>query len=1130
VVALRTGLLCVSSWVDLDSCPWCGARESVQVATRIDLVGVAQCQRCRLKYTASLPEDLSELYATDYFEKSTGTNSDNARVGYLDYESTYSPLSFRWLSLLVRALMPGSRVLDIGCASGTFLVMARADGLRPTGSELNAEAAQAARARGFAVSEGPFDPGHYPAPFPVVTALEVMEHVRDLKGFLSDVRKVMESDGLFLFLVPSVPDSLIERVGDEALAFTSSLEHTFYFDADFLESALAEVFGVDSAVLIQDAAGSDAPYLFGIVRLDPSAVRPERLIGDVLMGVEAMAALSRLDNTSRLAASLLAAKFGQPTLAGALFADVEHLSEIPASDLSLVHAEILRHEGALLRALELTEEVATERALRESDISLLQLREVVLDIFALVGERGHSLTEVTRALIERESRRESATAFLAARQAALEQLESEVRALTAGIDQREDRLARLTVEVDRSRSRSLSFENEKLRLERELNSIYDSRAWRLVAAGRRLKGILTGRLRRSARDLQTGSIDAVSGIEGEGRDTTPVETYPYLVSVVVPVFNKGWDLVAAVQSILDQTLESIEVVVWNDGSTDEATLSALEHVAGLEGVSVFHGPNRGLSSARNSGMAVSRGEFLCSLDPDDTFKPTYLEKAVAVLLSRPDVSLAYPWVETVGGKSEIWQTEDLDPSRILEVNHVTVCAMFTRELFQATGGYKPAMREGYEDWEMWANAASRGFRGVAIPEPLFRYTFSADPQVSMHSRAKEVHGDLVRRIAQFNPNLERQRIPSRPIRSTASPSRLSAVVRRLPGGARRPVVLAIPWFTVGGGDRVVEMLLSHFAASGRTVIVLLTERLGPGMVDQSARLEASTPYVYHLESLLPREAWLPFVSGLLGGVREPVLLNVGSPWIYQELERLRVAVPALKVVDQLFNNIGHLHANRSASASIDLTVAAYSALAQEIASDGRPPESIVTVPTGIPTPTPPEARAVAEFRAGLGLGETDKLVCFAGRLSAEKRPEWIVDIAARLPESFRVLVVGDGPLAGDLGPLFDSEPRIIWIKYTDSFESVLGGSDVLMITSLVEGIPLVALESLALGTPVVATSVGGMPELLGTPGVTLVDVDDQDGFVDALVRVSKAKQDALALPERFHLGHMLAEVDRLIDQ
>lgn len=1100
------------------------------MATRVDGVGVAQCPRCRLKYTASLPEDLSELYATDYFEKSTSTNSDRARVGYLDYESTYSPLSFRWLSLLIRALMPGSRVLDIGCASGTFLVMARADGLQPTGSELNAEAAQAARARGFAVTEGPFDPEHYPAPFPVVTALEVMEHVRDLKGFLSDVRKVIESDGVFLFLVPSVPDSLIQRVGDDAVAFTTSLEHTFYFDSEFLESALEEVFGVDSAVLIQDAAGSDAPYLFGIVRLDPSAARPERLIGDVLMGIEAMGSLSQLGSVSRVAASLLAAKFGQPAMAAALFADVEHLTEIPSADLSLVHAEILRHEGALLRALQLTEDVATEKALRDSDISLLQLREVLLDLFAMAGDPGHSLTEVMRALLDRESRRGNATARLAASQAALEQLESEVRSLTARIDERDDRLARLAGEVDRSRSRALSFENEKLRLERELNSIYDSRAWRLVATGRSFKKLLTGRLRRAGRDLHSGATDAVSGIESDGREATPAETYPYLASVVVPVFNKGWDLVAAVRSILDQTLESVEVVVWNDGSTDEATLSALEHVAGLEGVNVFHGPNRGLSSARNSGMAVSRGEFLCSLDPDDTFKPTYLEKAVAVLLSRPDVSLTYPWVETVGGKSEIWRTEDLDPSRILEVNHVTVCAMFTRELFKATGGYKPAMREGYEDWEMWANAASHGFRGVAIPEPLFRYTYSADPEVSMHSRAKEVHSDLVRRIAQFNPNLERQRIPSQPMRPTASPGRLSAVVRRLPQGAGRPVVMAIPWFTVGGGDRVVEMLLSHFAASGRTVIVLLTERLGPGMVDQSARLESSTPYVYHLEGLLPREAWLPFASGLLGGVREPVLLNVGSPWIYQELAALRVAVPALRVVDQLFNNVGHFDANRSASASIDVTVAAYSALAEEIASDGRPSQSIVTVPTGIPTPTPPEASAVAEFRAGLGLGGTDKLVCFAGRLSAEKRPEWVVDIAARLPDSFRVLVVGDGPLAGDLEPRFDSEPRITWIKYADSFESVLAASDVLMITSLVEGIPLVALEALALGTPVVATSVGGMPELLGTPGVTLVDVNDRDGFVAALVQVSEARQDTVTLPERFQLDHMLEEVDRLIDQ
>jgi glycosyltransferase involved in cell wall biosynthesis len=342
--------------------------------------------------------------------------------------------------------------------------------------------------------------------------------------------------------------------------------------------------------------------------------------------------------------------------------------------------------------------------------------------------------------------------------------------------------------------------------------------------------------------------------------------------------------------------------------------------------------------------------------------------------------------------------------------------------------------------------------------------------------------------------------------------------------------VAVPWFTVGGGDKVVELLVSHFAACGRTVIVLMTERLGPGMEDRSSSLETSTPYRYNLETLLTRDAWLPFVTGLLAGLPEPVLVNVGSRWIYEELASLKAAIPALTVIDQLFNNVGHLDANRAASSSIDLTVAAYAELAREIASDGRPSESIVTVHTGITTPSPPEPGAIAEFRAKLGLEDADKLVSFAGRLSAEKRPEWITGIARRLPVSFRVLVVGDGPLAGELQPLFEEDPRITWIKYAESVEVLLAASDVTMIPSLVEGIPLVALEALALGTPVVATAVGGMPELLDTPGVSLVDVDDQQGFADALVHAAQADQPPIVLPERFQLAHMLAEIDRLIDQ
>ncbi len=210
-----------------------------------------------------------------------------------------------------------------------------------------------------------------------------------------------------------------------------------------------------------------------------------------------------------------------------------------------------------------------------------------------------------------------------------------------------------------------------------------------------------------------------------------------MVTVVIPCYNQGAYLQATVDSVLKQTHSNIEIVVVNDGSDDEHTLSVFQ-ILERQNVPVLHTANQGLAAARNNGINIARGEFILPLDADDLIGELYVEKAVAVFEKDPSIGIVYCKAKLFGAVETEWLLPPYSLEKMLFDNVIFCSALFRKADWEAVGGYDTAMVYGWEDYEFWLSLIELG-RGVyQIPEIFFFYRVASDSMVRSKKRSEKV--------------------------------------------------------------------------------------------------------------------------------------------------------------------------------------------------------------------------------------------------------------------------------------------------------------------------------------------------------------------------------------------------------
>lgn len=576
-----------------------------------------------------------------------------------------------------------------------------------------------------------------------------------------------------------------------------------------------------------------------------------------------------------------------------------------------------------------------------------------------------------------------------------------------------------------------------------------------------------------------------------------------ICSVIIPCYNYGRFLKEAIQSVLDQTLENVEVIIVDDGSTDEGTRDVLRSLVGDLRIKLILKGNEGLSEARNTGIRAAKGKYICCLDADDLLHPSYLEHCVYELERDGCRGMVYSWVRLFGDENYIWQTRDFNLAEAMVDNHTSVSAVFRKSDWLLAGKYDRRMRDGYEDWEFWLRIVQLGRKGYAIKAPLFFHRRHGNTMThDAHSKREQLIATKRElNFKLFNDGAWQHKV-AEALQSTdrKMPVLLESLQTKSGGES---LLCVLPWLRAGGAETLMLDILQSLSANQHVCVVTTLD-------DDHVLLpkfQKITNDIFHVPTSTTPEEFGEFLQYLARTRNAESILTSGSLLMYETAPLLQeVGKGQIRIVDILHNEseLGHIGNCIKYNAYLAGTIGVSERIVESLANAGIERDKLKCILNGVDgTHTfTPEKKSSPFWLSG---ESRVKVIGFVGRASNEKRPLLFVELLRQLSNEANVhgLMVTSGYLLSDINKKIQeyglSNVSIIPDIERSALADIYRQMDILVNVSSVEGMPLTVIEALACGCPVAAMEVGNLGDVIahGENGI-LVGKDEFDCLAQAL--------------------------------
>lgn len=182
------------------------------------------------------------------------------------------------------------------------------------------------------------------------------------------------------------------------------------------------------------------------------------------------------------------------------------------------------------------------------------------------------------------------------------------------------------------------------------------------------------------------------------------------ISIIIPAFNSARTIDQTLQAVWQQRWKNLEVIVVDDGSTDNLDEVLRPH---RDRVTLIQQANAGAPAARNRGAAEATGRWWLFLDADTVLQPDALTTMASVLEAHPEAAYAYSDFR-FGAKK--FQLQEFSGNRLRQMNYIHTSSLLRPA---AWPGFDPGLKR-FQDWDLWLTMLANGHRGIWIPRELFR--------------------------------------------------------------------------------------------------------------------------------------------------------------------------------------------------------------------------------------------------------------------------------------------------------------------------------------------------------------------------------------------------------------------------
>lgn len=227
-----------------------------------------------------------------------------------------------------------------------------------------------------------------------------------------------------------------------------------------------------------------------------------------------------------------------------------------------------------------------------------------------------------------------------------------------------------------------------------------------------------------------------------------------LVSIIIPVFNAERYLEETLSSISAIPYPNVEVILVNDGSTDNSLQIATGYTEKNNHARLINQPNQGVSAARNTGITHAKGKYILPFDSDDILCENYVGEAVRVLENDADVKVVCSKAEYFGDKTGPWDLPEFSLFALAHRNLLPVCCMYRKADWEKVGGYCTDF-PGREDWDFWINLLKNGGNVVKLPLVGFKYRMHT---TSKRNRTRKYKRLIFTRLNERHPEFFKKQI------------------------------------------------------------------------------------------------------------------------------------------------------------------------------------------------------------------------------------------------------------------------------------------------------------------------------------------------------------------------------------